>query len=125
MGRPPLPVGTFGNIGFLLLPSGEVQARARFRDFDGYTRLCPRPVPPAPRPSGRALKTETAQAPAATPPCKPPTGDPDALDPGRTQPVGISWSTHMMLPSLSLNQAARPSPSSSAISPLQRTPGMS
>ncbi len=39
MGRPPLPVGTFGKIGFVQLPSGEVQARARFRDFDGHTRL--------------------------------------------------------------------------------------
>jgi integrase len=39
MGRPPLPVGTFGRIGFLRMPSGEIQARARFRDFDGRTRL--------------------------------------------------------------------------------------
>ncbi|MCW2635791.1 MAG: Integrase [Blastococcus sp.] len=42
MGRPPLPVGTFGRIGFLRTPSGDVQARARFRDFDGRTRLVSR-----------------------------------------------------------------------------------
>lgn len=39
MGRPPLPLGTFGKIGFVVQSSGEVQARARFRDFDGRTRL--------------------------------------------------------------------------------------
>jgi hypothetical protein len=53
MGRPPLPVGTFGKIGFLLLPRGEIQARARFRDFDGRTRLVSKTAPPAPPPSGR------------------------------------------------------------------------
>src|SRR3954447_17065244 len=59
MGRPPLPVGTFGKIGFLLLPSGEVQARARFRDFDGRTRLVSKTG--ATRASAeRALKTELA-----------------------------------------------------------------
>jgi integrase len=39
MGRPPLPVGTFGKIGFVEHSSGEIQARARFRDYDGRTRL--------------------------------------------------------------------------------------
>ena len=39
MGRPPLPVGTFGKIGFIEQPDGVVQARARFRDFGGRTRL--------------------------------------------------------------------------------------
>ena len=39
MGRPPLPVGTFGKIGFVEQSSGEIQARARFRDYDGRTRL--------------------------------------------------------------------------------------
>jgi hypothetical protein len=38
MGRPPRPVGTFGKIGFVEQPSGDVQARTRFRDFDGRTR---------------------------------------------------------------------------------------
>src|SRR3954454_259848 len=59
MGRPPLPVGTFGKIGFLLLPSSEVQARARFRDFDGRTRLVSKTG--ATRAAAeRALKTELA-----------------------------------------------------------------
>src|SRR3954454_1348278 len=59
MGRPPLPVGTFGKIGFLLLSSGEVQARARFRDFDGRTRLVSKTG--ATRAAAeRALKTELA-----------------------------------------------------------------
>ena len=31
MGRPPLPVGTFGKIGFVEQSSGEIQARARFQ----------------------------------------------------------------------------------------------
>ena len=53
MGRPPLPVGTFGKIGFLLLPSGEVQARARFRDFDGRTRLVSKTGVSRAAPSGR------------------------------------------------------------------------
>ena len=39
MGRPPLPVGTFGKIGFIEQPDGVMQARARFRDYDGRTRL--------------------------------------------------------------------------------------
>ncbi len=41
------------------------------------------------------------------------------------QPRDSSWSRHMMLPSLSLNHAARPIPSSEAISPSHCTPGMS
>src|SRR3954451_9815896 len=59
MGRPPLPVGTFGKIGFLLLSSGEIQARARFRDFDGHTRLVSKTG--ATRAAAeRSLKTELA-----------------------------------------------------------------
>ncbi|MPQ96473.1 hypothetical protein GB931_00755 [Modestobacter sp. I12A-02628] len=57
MGRPPLPVGTFGKIGFLLLPSGEIQARARFRDFDGRTRLVSK-TGVSRAAAERALKTE-------------------------------------------------------------------
>src|SRR3954453_1151244 len=59
MGRPPLPVGTFGKVGFLLLPSGEVQARARFRDFDGRTRLVSK-TGVSRAAAERALKTELA-----------------------------------------------------------------
>ncbi len=35
MGRPPLPVGTFGEIRFEVLGRHRVQAGAGFRDFDG------------------------------------------------------------------------------------------
>lgn len=37
MGRPPLPVGTAGKIGFAEL-NGQVRARANFRDYDGRVR---------------------------------------------------------------------------------------
>lgn len=39
MGRPPLPLGTVGKTLFVSLPSGQIQARAKFRDFDGRIRL--------------------------------------------------------------------------------------
>lgn len=39
MGRPPLPVGTAGKTQFVSLPNGQIQARAKFRDFDGRIRL--------------------------------------------------------------------------------------
>jgi hypothetical protein len=56
---PPLPVGTFGRIGLLHTPSGEIQARARFRDFDGRTRLVSK-TGVSRAASERALKTELA-----------------------------------------------------------------
>ncbi len=39
MGRPPLPIGTAGRTLFVSLPNGQIQARAKFRDFDGRIRL--------------------------------------------------------------------------------------
>ncbi|WP_225232271.1 site-specific integrase [Klenkia terrae] len=57
MGRPPLPVGTFGTIGFFPTAGGEVQARARFRDFDGRTRLVSK-TGRSKAAAERALKTE-------------------------------------------------------------------
>ena len=39
MGRPPLPVGTFGKVLFVDQANGRVQARAKFRDHDGRARL--------------------------------------------------------------------------------------
>lgn len=39
VGRPPLPLGTFGKIGFVDQPNGQIQARAKFRDYDGRVRL--------------------------------------------------------------------------------------
>ncbi len=38
MGRPPLPVGTFGKIDFQVLGRDRVRARASFRDYDGHRR---------------------------------------------------------------------------------------
>lgn len=38
MGRPPLPLGSWGRITRTELAPGRWQARARFRDFDGVTR---------------------------------------------------------------------------------------
>jgi integrase len=38
MGRPPLPVGTYGNIKTVQLAPKSFRARARFRDYDGVTR---------------------------------------------------------------------------------------
>ena len=42
MGRPPLPVGTFGRIHLRVLGKGRVEARASFRDFGGRRRLVAR-----------------------------------------------------------------------------------
>ena len=39
MGRPPLPVGTFGKIHFRVLGKNRVEAGASFRDFDGRPRF--------------------------------------------------------------------------------------
>lgn len=38
MGRPPLPVGTWGDITVHPTASGRYEARARYRDYDGITR---------------------------------------------------------------------------------------
>jgi hypothetical protein len=38
MGRPPLPVGTFGNITAPEVAKGRFRARCRFRDYDGKVR---------------------------------------------------------------------------------------
>jgi hypothetical protein len=38
MPRPPLAVGTFGAINFLVVGKGRVRAQVSFRDFDGRRR---------------------------------------------------------------------------------------
>lgn len=38
MGRPRTPIGTFGEISFVKVAGGQVQARTRFRDDDGQVR---------------------------------------------------------------------------------------
>ncbi|MCU1530113.1 MAG: integrase [Frondihabitans sp.] len=39
MSRQRLTIGTFGDIGFLPASGGRTVARARYRDWDGKTRL--------------------------------------------------------------------------------------
>lgn len=57
MGRPPLPLGTYGKVLFIAQPSGQVKARAKFRDFDGRVRLVSK-VGPSRAAAERALKVE-------------------------------------------------------------------
>ena len=57
MGRPPLPLGTYGTVLFIAQPSGQVKARAKFRDFDGRVRLVSK-VGPSRAAAQRALKAE-------------------------------------------------------------------
>lgn len=42
MSRPPLDLGTHGEITLTAMPSGKVRARTRFRDYDGRVRLIER-----------------------------------------------------------------------------------
>jgi hypothetical protein len=42
VGRPPVPVGTFGKIDLLVLGSNRVRAGASFRDYDGRRRYVTR-----------------------------------------------------------------------------------
>ncbi|SFE41823.1 tyrosine-type recombinase/integrase [Blastococcus tunisiensis] len=64
MGRPPLPLGTYGKVLFIAQPNGQVKARAKFRDFDGRVRLVSK-VGPSRAAAERALKVEltSRQAP--------------------------------------------------------------
>jgi integrase len=57
MGRPPQPVGTYGRIHFVDQPSGEIQARTRFRDYDGRVRMVTK-VGRSRASAERALKAE-------------------------------------------------------------------
>jgi hypothetical protein len=49
MGRPPLPVGTFGKIDLLTIKPGRVRVRARYRDYDGIVRSITRNRPSRPK----------------------------------------------------------------------------
>ena len=64
MGRPPLPLGTYGKVLFLARPSGQIKARVSFRDFDGRVRQVSK-VGPSRAAAERALKAEltSRQAP--------------------------------------------------------------
>ncbi|MGI8531127.1 MAG: phage integrase central domain-containing protein [Geodermatophilaceae bacterium] len=59
MGRPPLPVGTFGKVLFVEQANGRVQARAMFRDHDGRARLVSK-IGRSRAAAERALKAELA-----------------------------------------------------------------
>lgn len=59
MGRPPLPIGTFGTTTFLNRPNGKIQARAWFRDHTGRTQLVSR-LGASRAAAERALKIELA-----------------------------------------------------------------
>jgi hypothetical protein len=39
MSRPRIPIGTSGSISFIVRGKTRVEARARYRDWDGQTRL--------------------------------------------------------------------------------------
>lgn len=39
MSRPRIPIGGYGEIAFIQRAKGKVEARTRFRDWDGQTRL--------------------------------------------------------------------------------------
>jgi integrase len=67
VGRPPLPIGTAGKTLFVIQPNGQVEARAKFRDFDGRVRLVAKHGRSRAA-AERALKAELAirQTPAAT-----------------------------------------------------------
>ena len=64
VGRPPQPVGTYGRIHFVGQPSGEVQARTRFRDYDGRVRMVTK-VGRSRASAERALKAELSSRQAA------------------------------------------------------------
>jgi hypothetical protein len=49
--RPPLPVGTFVKILFIDRANGQIEARAKFRDFDGRVRLVSKREPAGRPPS--------------------------------------------------------------------------
>jgi hypothetical protein len=38
VGRPPLPLGTYGKVLFIAQPSGQVKARAKFRDYQHHSQ---------------------------------------------------------------------------------------
>lgn len=68
MGRPPLPVGTFGQIHFLKLDQHRVGARTYFRDLDGRRRLVTRYAETRAHAERRLREALRDRAMGATPP---------------------------------------------------------
>ena len=74
MGRPPLPVGTFGQIHFLRLSERRVAARAWFRDLDGRRRLVTRTGHTRAQAERRLREALRDRASDAAPRCQPTVG---------------------------------------------------
>lgn len=53
MAKPRIQIGTFGTITFVTSPSGHVEARARYRDWDGKARIVQATARSKPPRSGR------------------------------------------------------------------------
>jgi hypothetical protein len=68
MGRPPLPVGTFGKIRFEVLGRNRVQAGASFRDFDGRRRYVVRNGPTRAQAERRLREAHRDRSTASSPP---------------------------------------------------------
>lgn len=60
MPRPRLPIGTFGEITFRRVARGRVEARTRYRDWDGKTRLVQATADGSPA-AERALKVKLSE----------------------------------------------------------------
>jgi len=87
MSRPRIPIGTFGEIDFINRPGGRVEARTRYRDWDGQTRLIQATA--SSRPAAEiALKGKLAERNAIQPADTTLTPDSPfrALAPGRPRP---------------------------------------
>lgn len=66
MSRPRIPIGTSGSISFVVRGKTRVEARARYRDWDGQTRLIQATA--ASRPAAEvALKRKLAERNAFQP----------------------------------------------------------
>ena len=59
MSRPRLPIGTFGEVLFIPRPSGQIEARVRYRDWDGKRREV-QATGKTPRAAEQALKAKLA-----------------------------------------------------------------
>jgi len=66
MSRPRIPIGTFGEITFINRPNKRIEARSRYRDWDGQTRIIQ--VTASSRPAAEiALKKRLAERNAFQP----------------------------------------------------------
>ena len=68
MGRPPLPVGTFGQVHFLRLDKHRVAARTYFRNLDGHRRLVTRYGQTRARAEGRLREAMRDRGTGTAPP---------------------------------------------------------